>query len=88
MGRYARSVATMSARLLMVTVSWPVISVDSLFAGLAMNTRGSMGINLVLSAKPLTRGTRVMQCILFPQLLCFRSYGSRLVLTTYYDLVI
>lgn len=43
----------------METGSWRVMFVDSRFAGLAMSSRGKTGINLVLSVKPLTRGTRV-----------------------------
>lgn len=53
--RYARSVVTMSARLLTLTGLWHVMFVNSRFASLAMNSKGRMGINPVHS----TRGTRV-----------------------------
>lgn len=59
MGRSARSVAIVSAKMWMVNRLLLVMFVHFQFADLAMNTRGRMVINLALNAKQDTGGTKV-----------------------------
>lgn len=60
MAKSARSVVIILGTMRMAILSLPAMFALSLSAGRAMNMKGRMEISLALSARPGTRGTKVI----------------------------